>query len=139
MPWQSPYRGEASPADRLSPRAREWVSRCVMFGIGFVLAYFAVRGMVRISAADFVPAAATQSYNPYSYRRRNDPRLLLWVVLILMAFVGVTMAVAALLPVGTMQRLFETFNRPPQTGDRNLDSDDPYGRPWWLGGRWRWW
>lgn len=138
MPWQSPYRGEESPVDRLSPKTKEWISRGVMFGIGFLLAYFAVRGMVRVSEADFIPAT-TQGSSYRGYQRRGTASVGLWGVLILMAFVGVTMAVAALLPVGTMQALFERFNRPPETGDRSPASGDFYGRPWWLGGRGWWW
>ena len=138
MAWQSPYRGEQSALDRVSPRAKDWVSRGVILVIGLLLVYFAARGMIRMSEADFMPAAATQS-SYRSYQRRGTASIWLWLVVIVMAFVGLTMAVAALLPVGKMQVLFERFNRPPATGDRSPETDDYYDRPWWLGGRGWWW
>lgn len=128
MVWRSPYREEPPQPRSIWPTL---VSRGVLLAFGIVLAYVSMRGLRGIS--DAYGASPPPMTNTYHGRTSlNVYPIVPPLLMIGMGLLGGTMIVAALLPVKTMQKLFERWHRPPVTGDRGSD----YHGRWWHWSDW---
>lgn len=142
MPWESPYRGEESPLDKLSPKAKEYISRGTMLVVGTAFAYGSLRGIGGLYTTFGVPTTQPLFLNSSlsHHTTVNWFPWMPWMTVVGMGLLAGTLIVASVLPVSTMQSLFERWNRPPVTGDRGLDGADAglmrFWLPWWLR---RWW
>ncbi|MGC4032982.1 MAG: hypothetical protein QM754_14845 [Tepidisphaeraceae bacterium] len=129
MVWQSPYREEP----KKPPSAvTQWLSRGTMLVIGIVLAYYGVRGLIGLYDW-FLHERPSLFVKNYLGRTKVN-----WIVIlaplgmISLSLIGGTLIAASVLTVETMQSLFERWNRPPVTGDRD-------GADWRRWNRWNRW
>lgn len=106
------------------------MSRAAMIGVACVLIWVCLRGIWSLYHVHQV--ATTQASQ---MRTRVYFPLFAWLSLITTGLIGSLTLAAALLPVATMQQLYERWNRPPVTGDR---SGDDIGPLWWRIIWWRW-
>ena len=124
MAFQSPYRGE-EPLVKMSPQTRNLVSRLMLLIVGIVLTWVSFRTFEWVADGGITyPTGNSHG----SYRRSAVPALAM-LFAGLSGILGVTMIVAAALPLRAMHKMFDRWYRPPVTGDRN--AGDGYSSRWW--------